>query len=127
MSIEAETEVDIPGAGATNLFDYIVDFLRSDQLRSPEDQGMARQLLYNDHLLGLQALSTPNGGDVILMTGNGTIETALVISVLSSPATETESLVAASALSVQPAPTPMVADQVTGLVRLTDVAALLPR
>lgn len=50
----------MPGVEATHveLFDFIVEFLRSIQLRSLEDQGMARLLAFHDLIDELQAPQT---------------------------------------------------------------------
>ncbi|XP_076733443.1 uncharacterized protein LOC143413911 [Maylandia zebra] len=53
---EEEVE-DVPGEDATEveLFDFIVDFLRSKRLKSLEDQGMSRLLAFRDLIDDLQA------------------------------------------------------------------------
>ncbi|KAJ4924263.1 hypothetical protein JOQ06_000503 [Pogonophryne albipinna] len=58
-SIDDEAEEELPGDDATavELYDFIVDFLKSDQLASQEDQGMSRLLVFNDLITELQQLS----------------------------------------------------------------------
>ena len=55
-SIEDEAEEDLPGDDATEveLYDFIVDFLKGDELASLEDQGMTRLLIFNDLITELQ-------------------------------------------------------------------------
>lgn len=105
----------MPGSESTNveLFDFLVDFLRSKHLRSLEDQGMARLLAFHDLIDELQA--PPKTG----RHGQPSDEEEMDL------VSETGSVVAAPVIST--APTPVVADQVTGLVKWTEVAALLPR
>ena len=112
-SCKDEVEQDWPGEDATSveLFDFIVDFIRSRQLRTLEDQGMARLLVLRDLIDGLQSPRTA--------AGDASDEE------YTDPVAETEPVVVAAAVSKK-APT-VAADQVTGLVKLTDVAAFLPR
>ncbi|KAK0134679.1 hypothetical protein N1851_029693 [Merluccius polli] len=49
-AIEDVVEEEVPGEDSTELelFDFIMDAMNSDQLRSLEDQGMSRLLFFND-------------------------------------------------------------------------------
>eukprot|EP00064_Thunnus_orientalis_P014258 superscaffoldBa00002457_g14300 len=55
-SIKDETEEDLPGDDATEveLYDFIMDFVKSDELANQEDQGMACLLAFNDIIMELQ-------------------------------------------------------------------------
>ncbi|KAJ4944415.1 hypothetical protein JOQ06_012959, partial [Pogonophryne albipinna] len=57
--IDDEAKEELPGDDATDVehYDFIVDFLKSDQLASQEDQGMSRLLVFNDLITELQQLS----------------------------------------------------------------------
>lgn len=118
LAVLCQDEVgeDAPGeeSSEVELFDFIVDFLRSKQLRSLEDQGMSRLLVFRDLIDELQSAEEAKN----LHHSVDEEEAASVY--------ETEQTVAASVSSKTVSP-PVVADQVTGLVKLTDVAALLPR
>lgn len=111
---EEEVE-DVPGEDATEveLFDFIVDFLRSKRLKSLEDQGMSRLLAFRDLIDDLQA------PQVTVELGQASDEGDAV------SVSETEPAVVASVMNKR-VPTSVIADPVTGLVKLTDVAALLP-
>ncbi|KAL4008908.1 hypothetical protein ACER0C_002760 [Sarotherodon galilaeus] len=111
---EEEVE-DVPGEDATEveLFDFIVDFLRSKRLKSLEDQGMSRLLAFRDLIDDLQA------PQVTVELGHASDEGDAV------SVSETEPAVVASVMNRR-VPTSVIADPVTGLVKLTDVAALLP-
>ncbi len=115
VSCQEEVVEDLPDDDSTEveLFDFIVDFLRSKQLKSLEDQGMSRLLVFRDLIDELQLPKEAEG------RGYTSDEDAAMMS-------ETEPVVVAPEKS-RAAPTPVVADQVTGLLRLTDVTALLPR
>jgi len=115
ISCQDEVEEELPGLGSTDveLFDFIVDFL-SKQLRSLEDQGLARLLVFRDLIDELQAPQTT------ARDGQASDEED------PDSVSETEPQVVAPLMSTT-APTPVVADQVTGLIKLTDVAAFLPR
>lgn len=114
VSCQDEVEEDLPGVESTEveLFDFIVDFLRSKQLRSLEDQGMARLLVFRDLIDELQSPQTVEG------LGQAPDEDH------SDSMSETEPV---APVMSKTAPTSVGADQVTGLVKLTDVTALLPR
>lgn len=102
-AIADDVKEDLPGDDATDveLYDFIVDFLKSDELASREDQGMSSLLVLND----------------------------LITELRPPPAAteETESNVASSAVNMKADQSPVVASQVTDVIKLTDVAALLPR
>ncbi|XP_071321129.1 uncharacterized protein [Trachinotus anak] len=55
-SIQDEIEEDVPGKDASDveLYDFIVDFLKSDELASREDQGMSSLLIFKDLITELQ-------------------------------------------------------------------------
>lgn len=82
------------------LCDFTVDFLRSRQLKSLEDQGMSHLISFCDLINELQS---PQAADE---------EEAEMVS-------ETEPVVVAPVMK-KTVPTPVVADQVTGLVNLSD-------
>lgn len=116
VSCQDEVGEEAPEEDSTaeELFDFIVDFLRSKQLRRLEDQGMSRLLVFRDLIDELQVPQKAGGhhhsaGEEEVASGS-----------------ETDQVVAASLMS-KTVSTPVVADQVTGLVKLTEVAALLPR
>jgi len=100
LSLEDERGLEIPEVTGTNepeLFEFIVDYMKSDQLRKLEDEGMSSLLIIKDKIDDLKSsketesdMDTANNGKDI-SSGSSTTE------------------------------------QVSGLVRLTDVAALLPR
>lgn len=56
VSIKDEVEEEVPGEEVTalELYDFIVDFVKSDQLASLEDQGLSRLLHFNDLIMELQ-------------------------------------------------------------------------
>lgn len=56
VSIKDEVKEDLPGDDAreVELYDFIVDFLKGDELASQEDQGMTRLLIFNDLITDLQ-------------------------------------------------------------------------
>lgn len=109
-AIKDEVEDDLPGDDATEveLYDFIVDFLKSDRLASQEDQGMSRLLVFNDFITDLQR--PPVAADEDCELG-----------------AETDSVVTPSVVSVKADRTCMVTSQVTDVIKLADVAALLPR
>ncbi|KAL4008811.1 hypothetical protein ACER0C_002663 [Sarotherodon galilaeus] len=115
VSCQEEEVEDVPGEDATEveLFDFIVDFLRSKRLKSLEDQGMSRLLAFRDLIDDLQA------PQVTVELGQASDEGDAV------SVSETEPAVVASVMNKR-VPTSVIADPVTGLVKLTDVAALLP-
>ena len=108
-SIDDEAEEELPGDDATDveLYDFIVDFLKSDQLASQEDQGMSRLLVFNDLITELQQLSEAEEEHRELNT-------------------ETETQATPSVMNVKADKSPVVTSQVTHLIKLSDVAALLP-
>uniref|UniRef100_A0AAV2LYQ6 Uncharacterized protein n=1 Tax=Knipowitschia caucasica TaxID=637954 RepID=A0AAV2LYQ6_KNICA len=64
-SFKDEVEEDLPGAESTEveLFDFIVDFLRSPHMKSLEDQGMSRLLAFRDLIGELQLPTSVEGED----------------------------------------------------------------
>lgn len=101
VSLEDEREVDIPAVTGSNepeLFEYLVGYMKSDQLMDLEDHGLSRLLIIRDEIEEL------------------TINKNQHAPALDSVSSDNE---------VRGGPT--VTEQVPGLVRLTDVAAFLPR
>lgn len=116
VSCKDEMEKDWPGEDATNaeLLDFIVDFVRSKQLKGLEDQGMARLLILKDLIDELQTPQpTAEGG---IASGEEHADSEA----------ETEPVLEVGATVSTTVPT-MVAGHGTGLVKLSDVAAFLPR
>lgn len=115
-SCQEEVVEDLPGMESTEveLFDFIVDFLRSKQLKSLEDQGLARLLSFCDLIVELQSPPAVEGHG---QASNDEDNDSLA---------ETKPVVVAPVMA-KTVPTPVVADHVTGLLKLTDVTALLPR
>lgn len=114
VTCKDEVEEDLPDdiATAVELFDFIVDFLRNKQLQSLEDQDMSRLLLFCDLIDELQLNERAKGpGEAPEEATTGKVP-------------GTESVVAASEMIT--VLTSVAADQVTRLVKLKDVAALLP-
>lgn len=102
VSCEAEATEDLPEGGATEIeiFDFIVDFLKGEQLKHLEDQGMARLRDFRNLIDRLQALAP----DPVNRSGS-----------------------TGSVMDGQTEPAPVGVEQVSGLIRLEDVAAFLPR
>lgn len=101
VSLEDEWEVDIPAVTGSNepeLFEYLVGYMKSDQLMDLEDRGLSRLLIIRDEIEEL------------------TINKSQHAPAFDSVSSDNE---------VRGGPT--VTEQVPGLVRLTDVAAFLPR
>ncbi len=99
-SLEDERDTAVPEVTGTNepeLFEFIVDYMKSDQLKKLEDEGMSCLLTIRDKI---DELKFSMGSKLDMDTANNDKEVSGVSSV---------------------------AEQVSGLVRLTDVAALLPR
>lgn len=88
---------EVTGTNEPELFEFIVDYMKIDQLKKLEDEGMSCLLTIRDKIDELK-FSTGSKSDM------GTANNNKEVSGVSS-----------------------VAEQVSGLVRLTDVAALLPR
>ena len=108
-SIQDEIEGGVPGKDASDLelYDFIVDFLKSDELASREDQGMSSLLIFKDLITGLQPSPVATEEQQELME-------------------ETEFILAPLAVDGRTNRSPVV-NQVTDVIKLTDVAALLPR
>lgn len=117
-SFKDEVGEDLPGAESTEveLFDFIVDFLRSPQLKSLEDQGMSRLLAFRDLIGELQSPTAAAGGDA---EGLPDLEEVTVVPVTS------EAAVATVATVKSPSPS-VVAEPVKGLVNLSELKSLLP-
>lgn len=109
---------DLPGAESTEveLFDFIVDFLRSPQMKNYEDQGMSRLPAFRDLLRELQSLAVAEGEDSDVMPA---LEEVAVVGPSTEAAAPTVATVKSSSSSV-------VADLVTGLVKLSELKSLLP-
>lgn len=108
-SIQDKIEEDVPGKDASDveLYDFIVDFLKSDELASQEDQGMSSLLIFNDLITELQSSPVATEEQQELTE-------------------ETEFVMAPPAVDRKTNRSPVV-NQVTDVIKLTDVAALLPR
>lgn len=108
-SIKDEVEEEIPGEDASDveLYDFIVDFLKSAKLASQEDQGMSSLLIFKDLITGLQPPPVAMGEQ-------------------QEQTEETEFILAPLAVDSETNRSPVV-NQVTDVIKLTDVAALLPR
>ncbi len=106
VSIKDDVEEDLPGDDATDveLYDFIVDFLKSGELASGEDQGMSSLSVFKDLITELQQPPAAAEEQHELRE-------------------EAEPVVAPSAVKVKADISPVIADQ----IKLTDVAALLPR
>lgn len=99
-SLEDERGLEVPKVTGTNepeLFEFIVDYMKSDQLRTLEDEGMSCLLIIKDKI---DELKSSKGSESDMDTANNGKD-------VSGGSSMTE--------------------QVSGLVRLTDVTALLPR
>lgn len=110
-------------ATAVEFFDFLQDFLRSEGLRALEDQGMAALLVFRDLINDLQGGQEPvNGGAQASekTTAEAVAETE-PLKTNTNPSMDTNT----NTTSI-PA-TPAVAEKVPGLVKLTEVAAMLPR
>lgn len=110
VAIKDDVKESLPGDDATDvdLYDFIVDYLRSDELASQEDQGMSSLLVFQDLITELQALPVSEEEQP-------------------EQEEETESIVAPSAVNMKTDKSSVVVSQVTDVIKLTDVAALLPR
>lgn len=89
------------------LYDFIVDYLKSDQLASQEDQGMSSLLIFKDFITELQSAPVATKEKQEFTD-------------------ETECILTPSAVDSKTYRAPVV-NQVTDVIKLTDVAALLPR
>ncbi|XP_077340604.1 uncharacterized protein LOC143984182 [Lithobates pipiens] len=100
ITLEDERDVDVPSVTGTNemeLVEFIKDYLRSDQLEKLEDQGMSYLLIIQDKINELK----------LNKESTPTVDIATAAKKISSGTARTE--------------------QVSEVVRLTDVVALLPR
>lgn len=111
VSINDEVKEDLPGDDAreVELYDFIVDFLKGDELASQEDQGMTRLLIFNDLITDLQRPPAATEGE----------RRELV--------EETESVEVPTAVDGGADRSSVVTSRITDVIKLTDVAALLPR
>lgn len=109
-AIKDEVQEEIPGENATEveLYDFIVDFMRSDELVSLEDRGMSRLLIFNDLITELQQPASAAEEQCELPAEAGSLEMPPVV-------------------LAKPDGSSSVTSQVTDVIKLTDVAALLPR
>lgn len=118
-SFKDEVREGLPGADSTDveLYDFIVDFLRSPQLKNLEDQGMSRLLAFRDLIEELQSSPAAEEREEVWPDGGLVMVEPVGIEA------------AAAALPVQskPSPPPVVSDSVTGLVKLSELTTLLPR
>lgn len=104
MRIEEACPEDAAGV---DLFDFVMDFVKRNQLRSQEDQGMVHLLIFSDLISELQKPEVAAGGEQEFTA-------------------DTEPIIASSVTDVKRDETTVTANQVTGLVKFTDVAALRP-
>lgn len=109
-SIKDEVKEQGPDDNATEveLYDFIMDFVKSDQFASLEDQGMSRLLLFNDLITGLQQPTTASVVEPELQA-------------------EAESVPGSPVVHVRVDKQPSISSQASDIVKLSDVAALLPR
>ncbi len=120
----------VPGVEATEveLYDFIVDFIRGEQLQSLEDQGMARLLTLHD--LVRELTSTEKGFASNIEENE---ETVGLVSPSASTSAAARVQVAQTtgltshARAEQTVPLPRVSEQMTGLIKFSDVASYLPR
>lgn len=118
-SFKEEVGEDFPGAESTEveLFDFIVDFLRSPQLKSLEDQGMSRLLFFRDLIRELQLPGAAGGGDADVVPDLEEMDEVPVTS---------EAAAAPTVATVKSSSPSEVADPVAGLVKLSELKSLFP-
>lgn len=111
-SIKDEVKEEVPedDASAVELYDFIMDFVKSDQLMNLEDQGMSRLLLFNDLIEELQQPPVTGRGDST-----------------QSREAEVESVAGSPVVQTRMDRTSSIHSQTSDVVKLSDVAALLPR
>lgn len=116
-SCKDEVGEELPGAESTDieLYNFIVDFLRSPQLKSLEDQGMSRLLAFRD-LIG-ESQSSPAAEE----------ERAEVLPDGGLVIVEPVTVEAAETVQSKPTTPPVITDPVTGLVKLSELTTLIPR
>lgn len=108
VALDRESERDIPEASEPNkpeLFDYITDYIKGEKLLKLEDEGLSCLLHLHDHL---EELLLTKDNETTPTENNNTTLTKDIVSNCTEPSV------------------PLVAEQVSRLVRVTDVAALLP-
>lgn len=125
-----EGEKGVPDGDATEveLYDVIVDFMRGEQLQSLEDQGMARLLTLHDLVRELTATEQDSALDVaeIEETVGLVSQPALTSAAARVQVAQTTGLTSHSRAE-QTVPLPRVSEQMTGLIKFSDVASYLPR
>ncbi|KAK7898434.1 hypothetical protein WMY93_019287 [Mugilogobius chulae] len=113
-SIKDEAEEDVPGddASAVELYDFIMVYVKSDRLTSLEDEGMSSLLTFNDLIGKLQQPTTASGEEHV--------QPSEAEDMAGSP-------VGAAVVQVRMDSQPSISSQASDVVKLSDVAALLPR
>ncbi|KAK7930596.1 hypothetical protein WMY93_006991 [Mugilogobius chulae] len=113
-SIKDEAEEDVPGddASAVELYDFIMVYVKSDRLTSLEDEGMSSLLTFNDLIGKLQQPTTASGEEHV--------QPPEAEDMAGSP-------VGAAVVQVRMDSQPSISSQASDVVKLSDVAALLPR
>ncbi|KAL2097877.1 hypothetical protein ACEWY4_007084 [Coilia grayii] len=114
---------DLPGADASEveLLDFMIDFIGSDALKKMEDQGLSHLLSLRDHIDELQRPAT----DQVPSKRDSTAVVAATGENMDIVVPDTPPVSPAKTLSSETVAT--TAEQVPGLVRLSDVATFLPR
>ncbi|KAK7907641.1 hypothetical protein WMY93_016253 [Mugilogobius chulae] len=117
-SFKDEVQEELPGAESTEveLFDFIVDFLRSPQLKALEDQGMSRLLAFRDLIGELQSPPAAEEEEAEVLQDTEVVVVAPVTSEAAVP----------SVVTVKSPSPSVVAEPVTGLVRLSELKSFLP-
>lgn len=119
----------IPGMEATEeeLYDFIVDFMRGEQMHSLEDQGMARLLTLHDLV---RELTTTDQGSASNVNENeetvGLLTSASTSTAVRGQVAQTTGLTS-HVTAEQTVPLSRVSEQMTGLIKFSDVASFLPR
>uniref|UniRef100_A0AAV2KZ28 Uncharacterized protein n=1 Tax=Knipowitschia caucasica TaxID=637954 RepID=A0AAV2KZ28_KNICA len=108
-----EVEGETPGAESTEveLFDFIVDYMRSPQLKILEDQGMSHLLALHDLITELQLPSAGGEEDAQVFSDSEVIVVAPV----------TSESAASPVVTVKSSSSSVAADPVTGLVKLSEL------
>lgn len=115
-------EGEVPDVSETTeleLFDYIITYVKSEKLRGLEDEGMSCLLHLQDQIKELSHGSDDTQASITPVE----VTSATVIG---SQVTDDMATVDTVSKGTDTA-TPSVSEQVSGLLRITDVAALLPR
>lgn len=118
---EEVEEEEWPGAEPTevDLYDFIVDYLRSPQLRSLEDQGMSHLLAFRDLIDDLQTPPTADEEEAEVLTDCDSIKAAPV-----NTDNARDAVLTVKSGSASPS---AIGDPVTGLIRLSELKSVLPR